>query len=157
MKISIAISSLLLLLFVLTISFTSCTEPVREKTEWELKQDLKRLETSNPLKYLSDAEVTLKAQRKKVDNGGLFRDPKYVNDGALISGYIKNTATIAEYKDVVVRVKYFSQTKSLITSKSFTIYKFFKPHSSTYISIKDYPPKSYKTFSMSVQSAIVSN
>lgn len=147
----------LLLLFFITISFVTCNEPVRPKTEFELKQDLKRLESSNPLKYLSDTDVILKTQRKKVDNGGLFRDPKYVDDGALISGYIKNTATIAEYKDVVIKVQYYSQTKSIISSKSFTIYQFFKPHSSTYFSIKDNPPKAYKTFGLSVQSAVVSN
>ena len=46
-----------------------------------------------------------------------------------IDGEIINSATVAHYKDVVVRVTYYSKTKSILGSEDYTIYEVFPPNS----------------------------
>jgi sporulation protein YlmC with PRC-barrel domain len=44
---------------------------------------------------------------------------------------IKNSAKISAFKDVVIKVTYFSSTNSIIKTENFTIYKVFVPQSVT--------------------------
>lgn len=46
-----------------------------------------------------------------------------------VHGVIKNTATVASYKEAVVRVTYYSKTKTELGSNEYTIYENFPPHS----------------------------
>ena len=46
-----------------------------------------------------------------------------------VHGLIKNNATVATYKDAVVKVTYYSKTKTVLGSKEYTIYEVFAPHS----------------------------
>lgn len=46
-----------------------------------------------------------------------------------IDGEITNAATVAHYKDVVVRVTYYSKTKSILGSEDYTLYEVFPPNS----------------------------
>lgn len=46
-----------------------------------------------------------------------------------VHGLIKNNATLATYKDAVVKVTYYSKTKTAVGSKEYTIYEVFDPHS----------------------------
>ena len=48
-----------------------------------------------------------------------------------IKGKIINKASVADYKDVIVRVTYFSKTKSSIGSMDYTIYEVYPPNSTT--------------------------
>ena len=98
------------------------------------------------MNYLVDKDVTLQPQRKKVRNAGLFRDAEYADDGALIEGFIVNKATLAKYKDIKVRVTYYSQTKTLIDEEAYIFYEFYDPNSTKQFSLKVDPPKAYKTF-----------
>jgi hypothetical protein len=50
-------------------------------------------------------------------------------DKIKVHGVIKNTATVASYKDAVVRVTYYSKTKTELGSNEYTIYDNFPPHS----------------------------
>ncbi len=54
-----------------------------------------------------------------------------------VKGKITNRASKADYKDVIIRIKYYSKTKSLIESKYYTIYEVF-------------PPKQEKSFKLDV-------
>lgn len=49
---------------------------------------------------------------------------------------ITNSATVVTYKDVVVRIAYYSKTGTEITNASYTIYETFSPNSSKTIEIK---------------------
>lgn len=53
-----------------------------------------------------------------------------------VHGKIKNNATVASYKDAVVRVTYYSKTKTELGSKEFTIYDIFPPHSEVMFELK---------------------
>lgn len=50
-------------------------------------------------------------------------------DKIKVHGLIRNNATVATYKDAVVRVTYYSKTKTELGSKEYTIYDVFRPHS----------------------------
>src|SRR4051812_42345132 len=39
-----------------------------------------------------------------------------------IHGVVKNTATVATYKDAVIRVSYYSKTKTVLATNNYTIY-----------------------------------
>ena len=53
-----------------------------------------------------------------------------------VHGIITNSATVANYKDAVVRVTYFSSTKTALANKDYIIYKNFPPHSTTNFELK---------------------
>jgi len=141
-------------LSIFTILLISCSgESNRQKTPEELKVELKQQELLNPVKYLESKNVTMQEQTKKVKNAGLFRSAEYASDGAIIEGQILNTATLAKYKDVVVKISYYSQTETLIDEKSYVIYEFYKPNSSKKFLLKVNPPKAYKSYNFQLTDA----
>jgi len=106
------------------------------KSDEELKMTLEQREQSSPLKYLSGGELNMQQHQKKVRNGGIFRQAEYENDGATISGRIKNNATLATYKDLNLTISFMSGTNTLLDEQSFVIYEYFKPGEETYISFR---------------------
>jgi len=135
-------------LFVGLALFSSCNNEPKErpKTPEELRAELKKQEQSEPLFYLSIDKPTMKHNMTRAE--GLFRDAEY--DGWLIEGKIKNTATLAKFKDVVLRVKHFSQTNTLIEQKDFVIYEFYEPRKMKNFVLKVYPPEAHHTFDVDV-------
>jgi len=119
--------------------------------------ELKNQELDNPLQYLTDSEVTIKTNSILVKKETMFRNAQYKDDGAIIEGYIRNKATLAKYKDVVVNVSYYSATKTLIEEKQFVFYEFYEPNSNNHFSLKVYPPSAYKTFGFQVVGAKSAN
>lgn len=57
-------------------------------------------------------------------------------DKIKVHGVITNSATVATYKDAVVRVTYYSKTKTELGNKQYTIYETFTPHSETKFELK---------------------
>lgn len=49
---------------------------------------------------------------------------------------ITNKATVASYKDAVVRITYYSKTNTELGSKDYTIYEVFPPHSTKTVELK---------------------
>lgn len=128
--------------FVLALlSIISCKE-VREKTPEELKMELQMLENNNPLQYLELLGTTI--QINKIKNAGLFSSAKY--DGYLIKGNVKNSATLAKFKDLKVMVEFYSQTKTVIESKSFVIYEYYQTNTTKEFTLKVNPPENMKSF-----------
>ncbi len=126
-------------------------EEVREPTPEELRAELKAKEELEPNAYISHKNVFLTPQRIKVRNGGLFRDAEYEPDGALIEGIFVNSATLAKFKDIQIKIGYYSVTKSLIKTDSYTVYVFSEPNSSREFSIKiPEIPSAYDTFTFEV-------
>lgn len=93
------------------------------------------------------------SQTKMVKKATLFRVAVYEDDGALIKGWIENTATFAKFKDIVVKVSYYSRTETLIDKKQFVIYDYYEPNSTKFFSIKVYPPSAYKEFGFQIVDA----
>jgi hypothetical protein len=59
-------------------------------------------------------------------------------DKIKVHGKITNSATVATFKDAVVRVTYYSKTKTVLGSNEYTIYEIF-------------PPNSVKNFELKIQ------
>lgn len=53
-----------------------------------------------------------------------------------VHGVINNTATVATYKDAVVRVTYYTKTNTEIATADYTIYDIFPPHSEVKFELK---------------------
>ena len=143
-------------LALITLCIMSCTteEPERPKTAEELRAELKQQELEAPLLYLIDTSVVLQPQQRKVREAGFFRDAEYAPDGAIIKGTFMNKASLAKYKDVVVKVSFFSKTKTLIKEESYVLYEYYEPHSSKEFAMKlDTLPNAYVDFGFEVVDA----
>jgi hypothetical protein len=57
-------------------------------------------------------------------------------DKLKVHGTITNKATVATYKDAVVRITYYSKTKTELGNKEYTIYETFPPNSTTNFELK---------------------
>ena len=130
----------------------------RPKTAEELKVELEMQEKFSPHDYLSLDNLSMKTKSKKTKRGGLFRDAEYSPDGVALKGVIKNSATIADYKDVVVNVVYLSKTESVIKEAQYTIFEYFKHGTSTPFSINtraEDSPSSFESFNVTIVNASV--
>jgi hypothetical protein len=103
----------------LVITLSNCTNPgpssQRQKSPEELRMELKQLEQSRPTDYLIAS--------------GNYRE-NFWGDKFKVNCTITNKASIATYKDAVIRVIYYSKTKTELGSKDYTIYELFSPSSS---------------------------
>ena len=86
---------------------------------------------SNPSNVL-EKKMTIEEMENAYPKQFLSVEGKY--DGNIwgtkfkIKGEITNKASIADYKDIIIRIKYFSKTKSIIGSENYTIYEVFPPN-----------------------------
>ncbi len=74
-----------------------------------------------------------------------------------VNGVITNTATVASYKDAVVRVTYFTKTKTELGSKDYKIYEHFPPHSTIKFDLKIENYKDVNTIGWEVIQAEAAN
>lgn len=110
----------------------------RQKSSDELRQELYRTEMNNPKNYLSTSyDLTY-----KVFSG----EDK-------ITGKIRNSATLATFKDVVLTVTYSTSTGTNLGSKNYVVYDYVYPGSSTDFLIKTTSPKGTKQIGVKVYSA----
>jgi hypothetical protein len=146
-----------LLIISFVIGLTACSSSSSdsvEKTEDELKMELLDIEQSDPVRYLYAEDVTMQKQEKKVKDETLFREAVYEDDGAIIEGTIFNKATLAKYKDLRVKVTFYSKTESVISEDEFVIYEFYEPNSSSVLNFKiDEIPSAYHSFTFDIVGA----
>ncbi len=133
---------------------TACSSPEAErpKTPDELKAELLSQEKVTPLSYLS-IEAKMRNDVVKTRNEGLFHNAEYKPDGSTIYGTIKNSATLAKFKDVVLKVTFFSQTNTAIETKDYIIYEFYSANSTNSFELKIRPPEAMTTFDIEVKNA----
>lgn len=131
----------LILIYILTLTIIGCKEN-RQKTPAELKMELQMEENNNPLQYLKLENVTM--QRNKIKEAGLFSSAKY--DGYLITGQVKNSASIAKFKDLKIKVELYSKTETVIDNKAYVFYEYYEPNSTKNFSIKIDAPSEMKNF-----------
>ncbi|CAM3775755.1 hypothetical protein FSS13T_15750 [Flavobacterium saliperosum S13] len=70
------------------------------------------MEAAYPLNYLSA--------------GGEYKE-NFLGDKIKIKGFIRNSASVTTYKDVVVEVVFYSKTGSEINTEKYTLYEFYSP------------------------------
>lgn len=122
------------------------------KTPEELKMELNQQELSNPTHYLI-ANAKMSENTVKTREAGLFREAEYSTDGYNIEGSIKNSASVARFKDVMITVKFLSKTGTIIEETDYPFYEFYEPNSTTPFSLHVYPPDAMEKFSVSVKNA----
>lgn len=122
-------------------------EEQKYKSPEQLKLELKQKENKFPTSYL-EADATMENKLKK---GGLFKKRKI--DGQIIKGTIRNSATIAIFKDAVVELIFYSKTNTQISRKRYTIYERFLPNNSKDFKFEIDAPKATDSFSISVVDA----
>ena len=66
---------------------------------------------------------------------GTYRET-FWGDKFKINCVIKNSATVATYKDAVVRITYYTKTKTKLGSKDYSIYEVFPPNSTKTVELK---------------------
>jgi hypothetical protein len=82
------------------------------KTYQEKVQTVEQTEKLNPVRFL--------------EADGTYRE-NFLGDKLKVKGTIKNSATVATYKDAVVRVTYYSKSKTNLGSEDYTIWDVFPP------------------------------
>jgi ribosomal protein L9 len=125
-------------------SFDNNSTQETRKSAAELRRELKQKEQSDPNSYLSI--TTAKMNENITQKPDLFHHTK--KDGWVLFGSITCKSTIARFKDVVIAVKYFSETNTEMNSQEYVIYKYFEPNSVTPFEYKIYPPDGFKTFTV---------
>jgi len=86
-------------------------------------------------KVMTVEEIERSQPRNFLTADGNYNE-NFWGDKIKVYGVIKNTATVASYKDAVVRVTYYSKTKTELGSKEYTIYDNFPPHSEVKFELK---------------------
>ena len=151
-------------IFIGTLALSSCNSEGSSgaaaaaipKTPEELKMELLQQEQAEPLTYIS-VDASMREDEVKTRDAGLFHDAEYSPDGNTIRGTIKNTATVAKFKDVVLEVTFYSQTETPIETKEFTIYEFYSPNTTKNFELKVYPPEEMAKFGVEIKKATAVN
>lgn len=86
-------------------------------------------------KVMSVQEIENSQPANFLSAGGTYNE-SFFGDKLKVHGVIKNSATVATYKDAIVRITYYSKTKTELTSRQYTIYDFFPPHSEKHFELK---------------------
>lgn len=103
-----------------TILFISCGNENKESYA-EKKMTIEQMEQSEPIRFL--------------DVSGNY-NKSFWGTKINVHGKIVNRATIATYKDAVVKVIYYSKTKTVLGSKDYIIYELFPPNSTKTFELK---------------------
>ncbi len=109
------------------------------KSYQEKVMTVEEIERAQPAKFLSAS--------------GTFNENFWGNK-MKVRGIIKNNATVASYKDAVVKVIFYSKTKTEIGSEQYTIYENFPPHSEVNFEVKVDNFKELNSIGVDVISAI---
>lgn len=153
MKTKLLITILFSLLLFSCNTKSASEESSRTKTPEELKAELKQNEQNNPKQYL-EASGKWGENNVKIKEAGLFADAEYQQDGYNVNGTIKNNASVAIFKDVVLRLSYLSQTQSVISSEDYTVYKYVEPNHSVEFDLTVHPPDAFVKMQIDVVSGV---
>ena len=121
--------------------FASCSETAKEKKETvqyqQSKETIKQIEKKHPLRFI------------QVES----EDKKNIIGQRVVKGSIVSKATVAVYKDIVIRISFKAATGALLESDQETINELLKPGTSIDFKSKFFPPKGTEQVFVSVISA----
>jgi len=129
----------------LTITLFSCSESDSKKAEKEkdsyeaTKESLQDKETKNPQNFLTV-------------NG---HDRHNLLGQTVVKGTITNKATVASYKDVDVKLDFYSKTGTLLETDKETVYEVIGPGQSKNFKTKYFAPKGTDSVALAVTAAKV--
>jgi hypothetical protein len=128
-----------LLLFSCGGSDTKTASGATDKYEKE-KETLEQMEKKSPLRFLSAT---------------LIKDKKNLLGQTVIKGEVNNNAKIAIYKDVEVKILYYSKTASLLGESIETVYDNITPGTAAAFKSKEWAPKGTDSVVLKIMSAKV--
>ena len=114
------------------------SDPDTSRSYFEKVQTVEEIEKGNPTQFLKAT--------------GTYNSNFWGNK-LRIHGQVINTATVANYKDVVIKVHFYSKTQTEIKSEDFVLYDHFPAHSTKAFDLKVDKPKSCETAGWEVVSA----
>lgn len=109
---------------------------------YEQKLSIEEIEDSDPLRFLS--------------SDGTYTESFWGTE-LIINGQVNNTATVSDYKDVTIRVTFYSKTNSVIATSEFVLYEIFQPNTSTPFKHKIKNNKDISTIGWEIISALPVN
>ncbi len=126
--------------------FLSCSESetnkaANEKESYEIaKESLQDKEVKNPQNFLTVAG----------------NDRHNLVGQTVIKGTLTNTATVASYKDVDIKLDFYSKTGTLLETDKETVYEVIAPGQSKNFKTKYFAPKGTDSVALMVISAKIS-
>jgi len=124
-----------------------------ENTPERLREKLIAKEMQSPIEYLQTGNETFEEHKVLTRAPSFWNHSEYAVDGYLLKGYIINNATIATFKDIVINVSYFTETKTFISKEEFTITKYARPQSSFQFEKLCHPPQGFAQWSAKIKGA----
>lgn len=100
---------------------SSYQDPFYTGTYQEKVMSVEEIERANPLNFL--------------DASGTYNE-NFFGNKFKIHGVITNKATVASYKDIQIRVIYYSKTKTILKTNYYTIYEVVGPNSKKEFELK---------------------
>ena len=85
------------------------------------------------VKTIQEIEATSPLDYLQAD--GTYNN-NFIGDKVKIDGKITNAATVTTYKDVIVKVNFYSKTNTLIGTEDYTLYEFYPPNSTQEFKLK---------------------
>lgn len=113
----------ILLIFILVLIFykSGSSADGNSQTYQEKVMTVEEIERSQPSNFLAASGSYSK---------------NFWNDKFKVHGIVKNNATVVSYKDAVVKITYYSKTRTELASKEYIIYDNFPPHSEVKFELK---------------------
>jgi len=134
---------LLTLCFLATLSFSACDNGYADNTG-----------------SYENARLTLKEQESLYPTSFIKSDGTYRRNLIgewVMEGSVTSKATVANYKDVVLNISYYSKTNTLIGSEQHTLYEYLAPGSTVQFKIKSFGYKGTSGIGVEVEDAVISN
>ena len=135
------------LLISASIILFSCSESDSKKAEKEkdsyeaTKETLQQKETKDPQSFLTVAG----------------HDKRNLLGQTVVKGTITNKATVASYKDVDVKLDFYSKTGTLLETDKETVYEIIAPGQSKNFKTKYFAPKGTDSVALTVTAAKVAD
>ena len=134
-------------IFVLIVSVAlfSCSENDTKKAEKDknsyeaAKESLQEKEVKNPQKFLSVSG----------------HDRNNILGQTVIKGTVTNKATVAKYKDIEVKLDFYSKTGTLLETDKETVFEILSPGESKNFKTKYFAPKGTDSVALAIISAKV--
>lgn len=115
----------------------SKTDTVKKDKYEQKKESLEEIEKKNPLRFLSVSS----------------HDKRNLLGQTVINGTIKNTASVAVYKDIEIEISFYSKTNALLEKDIETIYDAIGPGKESDFKTKYRAPKGTDSVSLRVLKA----
>jgi ribosomal protein L40E len=114
------------------------SQPPREKSPTELRQELEDKERQTPLTYLS-------AESRWDNKVPLFGK---VENYLIVT--VSNSATMAQFQDIILNIQFLAITDALLGTTPYTWNEYFPPKGSKSVKIKIHPPAGTKKYAVTI-------